>query len=290
MPRTRGPSPLSEAAVGVLVGVLIEGHGATGQDGSVRGTEAAAASEPRVVGVEELFAAVRHPFVRHQVDPDDVHGVVLCGEAAVVDCNRRRTGADPGAPTLWCLGPAEQLTVALAASEQVFSRPARICVAEAAYDAVPAAWHFDVRGHWHWQLTRTPPPPQPREDEVVEVHDGAAVGALLDVGNPGSFGRPGAPGIECWLGTWEGGTLTSVGALYRDPDGTGHLRAVTTHPAYAGKGLGTAVSAALTRRAMAGASATATLGVYVDNAPALAVYARLGYRTEVTFKAGQPSC
>ena len=77
-----------------------------------------------------------------------------------------------------------------------------------------------------------------------------------------------------------------MGALYRDPSGAGHLRSVSTHPDAAGRGLGTAVSAALTRAALA-VSGTATRGVYVDNAPALAVYDRLGFRTVVTFRSGR---
>ena len=165
----------------------------------------------------------------------------------------------------------------------------RISVAEAAYEAVPDAWRFDVRGHWHWMLTRTPPAPCPGEDAVVALEgpdDMAAVDELLDLANPGSFARPGARGVECWLGVPGEHGLQAVGALHRDPDGTGHLRAVTTRPGHGGRGLGTAVSAALTRRALAGRSGTATLGVYVDNVPALRVYGRLGYRTEVTFRSG----
>ena len=61
---------------------------------------------------------------------------------------------------------------------------------------------------------------------------------------------------------------------------------VTPPPAAAGQGLGTSVSAALTRRALA-VCGTATLGVYVDNAPALAVYDRLGFRTHVSFRSAK---
>ena len=159
----------------------------------------------------------------------------------------------------------------------------------AAYDALPEAWRFPVQGHWHWMLTHDAPPAHPLEPSVVEVEDAGAIDALLDVANPGSFARPGARGVECWLGVRDPdapGALLAVGALYRDPSGAGHLRSVTTHPASAGRGLGTAVSVALTRRALA-RSGTATLGVYVDNAPALAVYDRLGFRTCVTFRSGR---
>lgn len=246
--------------------------------------------DPRRVGAAELFASVPHPFVQHQVHPDDVHGALVLGEAAVVDCNRRRVGPDPGAPTLWCVGPPADLAVLLAAAPDAFDRPVRLCVPEASYDAVPAAWRFEVRGHWHWMLTTLAPPAQPGEDAVVDVTDrGPAIDALLDRANPDSFARPGMPGVERWLGVPDGDALLAVGALYRDPDGTGHLRSVTSDPDHGGRGLGRAVSAALTRAAQTGASGTATLGVYVDNAPALAVYDRLGFRTAVTFLSGSPA-
>ena len=158
-------------------------------------------------------------------------------------------------------------------------------VEAASYDLLPEAWRYPTEGHWHWMLTETAPPRHPREPEVVEVTDPAAIDALLDVANPHSFARPGSRGVERWLGVPGPDGLLAVGALYRDPSGAGHLRSVTTHPAAAGQGLGTAVSAALTRVALT--RGAATLGVYVDNAPALAVYARLGFRTHVTFRSGR---
>ena len=203
----------------------------------------------REIDPYELVARSEHPFVRHQVDPADTPLVLALGDALVIDGNRNRTGPSDGSPSLWCLGPTHDL--------------ARL--------AAQAADLVDEH---------------PLEPTVVEVTDAALIDGLLDVANPGSFARPGSRGVECWLGVPGPEGLLAVGALYRDPSGAGHLRSVTTHPSAAGRGLGTAVSAALTRRALA-VCGSATLGVYVDNAPALAVYDRLGFRTHVTFRSAR---
>ena len=69
-------------------------------------------------------------------------------------------------------------------------------------------------------------------------------------------------------------------------DGTLHLRGVTVLPRARGRGLGRRVSAALTDHALTHGSGVATLGVYVDNAPALRIYRDLGYRVVHTFSSG----
>ena len=53
--------------------------------------------------------------------------------------------------------------------------------------------------------------------------------------------------------------------------------------------MGTAISAALTRRGFANGSSQCTLGVYTDNPTAIAMYQRLGYRTVHTFTSGEVS-
>nr|WP_246289928.1 GNAT family N-acetyltransferase [Nocardioides marinus] len=234
----------------------------------------------------ELVARSEHPFVRHQVDPADTPLVLALGDALVIDGNRNRTGPSDGSPSLWCLGPTADLARLAGLATDLMEEPGRVSVEAAAYDVLPGAWRLPVSGHWHWMLTHDAPPPHPLEPSVVEVTDAALIDGLLDVANPGSFARPGSRGVECWLGIPGDDGLLAVGALYRDPSGAGHLRSVSTHGSAAGRGLGTAVSAALTRRALA-VSGTATLGVYVDNGPALAVYDRLGFRTHVTFRSAR---
>lgn len=239
----------------------------------------------REIDPHELVATSPHPFVRHQLDPADTVLVLALGDALVIDGNRNRTGPSDGSPSLWCLGPPADLARLAAEAVSRVERPGRVSVEAASYELLPEAWRHPVEGEWHWMLTHDQPPRHPREESVVEVTDAAAIDPLLDLANPHSFARPGARGVERWLGVPGPDGLLAVGALYRDPSGAGHLRSVTTHPSATGGGLGTAVSAALTRAALE--RGPATLGVYVDNAPALAVYARLGYRTAVTFRSGR---
>ncbi len=233
-----------------------------------------------------LVGTSLHPFVVYQIDPADTPRAFALGDALVIDGNRNRTGPSDGSPSLWCLGPTDDVARLATLAVDLIDEPGRVSVEAAAYDVLPEPWRLPVSGHWHWMLTHDAPPPHPLEPTVVKVTDAALIDGLLDVANPGSFARPGSRGVECWLGIPGDDGLLAVGALYRDPSGAGHLRSVTTHPAGAGRGLGTAVSAALTRRALA-VCGTATLGVYVDNAPALAVYDRLGFRTHVSFRSAK---
>lgn len=227
-------------------------------------------------GLEQLAAASQVPFVRHTVGPATYDVAWVRGDAVVVH-NARHTVA---------LGPAGDLGPLLAELAELLV-PERLTVEEAAHDALPAAWHHEVRGHWHWMRCTTPAPPP--AVPLEEVSDPVAINAVLDVAQPDTFGRPGTPGIEGWLGVRERGRLVGVGAVRRDPDGSGHLRAVSVLPEATGRGLGLALSQGLTRRAMARPPHVATLGVYTDNVPALRVYGRLAYRTEHTFLSGPVS-
>ena len=243
-----------------------------------------AVTRTREVSATELADVSELPFVRHQVDPAATLRAWVRGRAAVVESSRIRPGQSDDRPVMTCLGPPEDLVPLMATLADAGERPGRVSVEDASYDAVPAAWAFTRHGHWHWMLSARPcaAPTVP----VEEVDDPAEVDAVLDEANPGSFARPGSPGVEAWLGIREGGRLVATGALTREHDGTGHLRGVTVLPEHAGRGLGRALSAALTLRAQAGRSGLATLGVYVDNAPAVAIYRRLGYAVVHTFSSG----
>ncbi|MDN4173755.1 GNAT family N-acetyltransferase [Nocardioides sp. SOB77] len=229
--------------------------------------------EVAAAGLRDLAATTSVPFVRHTAGPATYDVAWERGDAVLVHGAHHTVG----------LGPAEDLGPLMAALADRFV-PARLTVEEAAYGAVPAAWAYDVRGHWHWMRTTEPAPPPTVPLERVD--DADAVDAVLDVAQPDTFGRPGTLGIEGWLGVRVEGRLVGVGAVRRDPDGSGHLRAVSVLPGATGRGLGLALSQGLTRWAMDRPPQVATLGVYTDNAPALRIYERLGYRTEHTFCSG----
>ena len=89
---------------------------------------------------------------------------------------------------------------------------------------------------------------------------------------------PGTGVTERWLGVRVAGTIVAAGALHRTGAGAPHLTGIVTHPDARGRGYGAAVTAALTRVALAD-SGVCTLGMYAGNDVARRLYERLGYRT-----------
>ncbi len=223
------------------------------------------------------------PFVRHQVDPALVEGAWAQGGACVVLAHRPL----PGGPVLAVhgFGPADDLAPLLARVAASGVRPDRVMVdADAA--TVPDAWELTGLREWHWMLSTTSPPDDPLPVERIDDED--EVTALLDAEAPDSLARPGTPGVESWHGVRASGELVAVGAVVRQPDGTGHLRAVTVATGLRGRGLGRALSTSLTRLAQAG-TGVSSLGVYTDNGPALRIYEDLGYAVAHTFRSGPVS-
>lgn len=235
----------------------------------------------REVDVEQLFRGSDDPFVRHQVDPDFARRAWVHGDAVVIDGLRPRLGRVPKGPIYTCLGPAAELGRLLAEVAEVAPWPWRATVSRSAHIN---PWPRTGPHSWHWMLTDAAPPAPGHP--VEDLTDADEINAVLDVANPDSFARPGASDrLDTWLGVRVDGMIVGVGAVEQMPDGTGHLRGVSVLPTYAGRGLGTALSAGLTRRAVGG-SGVATLGVYVDNHRAVGMYERLGYSVVHTFVSG----
>jgi ribosomal protein S18 acetylase RimI-like enzyme len=238
----------------------------------------------REIGVTELFGSADDPFVRHHMDPRHTRRAWVHGRAVVVDATRARPRDVVAGPVYTCLGPVDDLAELMAEVAAAQPAPWRLSVETAAYDEVPVEWRQRSHHRWHW-MTTTTAPATVADAEVVE--DAREIDAVLDLANPDSFARPGVDDLDAWLGIRApDGRLLAVGAVLRMSDGTGHLRGVSVLPAERGRGLGTAVSTALTARALAGGSGVATLGVYVDNAAATAIYGRLGYAVTHTFASG----
>jgi ribosomal protein S18 acetylase RimI-like enzyme len=233
------------------------------------------------VDVEQLLATSEDPVLRHFLDHRRVRRAWVEGRAAVVEQSAR----DGGAPLVVALGPHDDLAPLLLQVSARTGRPGRVIVDAPAAGAVPATWALADPRVWFWMTTTGLEHPVPT-DRVRELSDLAEVDALLDQASPASHTRPATAGAECWLGTHDGGRLVAAGALTRRASGAGHLGGIATAPSHAGRGLGTAVTAALTTRAVARGPGLATLGVYTDNVTAIGLYRRLGYREERTFVSG----
>lgn len=242
----------------------------------------------REIGLDELFAVSSDPFVRHQVDPATAKRAWVHGDAVVISGGRGRPAEVPAGPVYTCLGPASELGPLMRQVAEVAEPAWRVTNVSESDPHVPLRWQRPAPHRWHWMLTTAPPDvaAELAEVEVVEVTDADEINRVLDQANADSFARPGVAGVEAWLGAQSDGVLLGVGALLRLPDGTGHLRGVGVLPAARGRGVGTAISAALTRRGFDNGSTVCTLGVYTDNAAGVAMYRRLGYQVVHTFTSG----
>ncbi|MFC8923346.1 GNAT family N-acetyltransferase [Cellulosimicrobium sp. NPDC057127] len=146
--------------------------------------------------------------------------------------------------------------------------------------ALPAHLRTDPVSAWDWFWTAEPPPYQTGEERVVglvDEADRAAARALLDDANPAAELDPAATGTHWWGWADDTGALRAVaGARCPGPGVPWEIGGVATHPAWRGRGLARAVTAAATRAALREADVVA-LGMYADNDAARQVYGRLGY-------------
>lgn len=136
---------------------------------------------------------------------------------------------------------------------------------------------------WDFRWAATPPPAQPGEERVtvLDDDDDEAVRALVGAASPTASVLPGAPDVVRWYGVpGPSGALLASAADTATVPGIGHVKSVAVHPGARGQGLGSAVTAAVTRRLLVQGCALVGLGMYADNAAGRALYDRLGFADE----------
>lgn len=139
----------------------------------------------------------------------------------------------------------------------------------------------DRGGEWDWLWTRTAPPAVPGEDRVVELDptDRDEAEAFLAVHSPRTHGEPFARDGQRWVAVRDtDGGLLAVGGAEPSQAGTPTLAGIAVATDRRGEGWGAAVTARLTRDAVATVGACA-LGMYADNDAARRLYHRLGFTT-----------
>jgi predicted GNAT family acetyltransferase len=120
--------------------------------------------------------------------------------------------------------------------------------------------------------------PDGGDEEIVPLgdSDGSEMLALATLTNPGPF-RERTPLMGDFFGVRRDGRLAAMAGQRMHPPGHVELSGVCTHPDFRGHGLATRLSALVTRAILA-RDETPFLHAWADNAGAIALYERLGYR------------
>lgn len=149
-------------------------------------------------------------------------------------------------------------------------------------EAAHQVFQLGEGGDWEWMWARSAPPEAPAESDIVALDDTADAAELIDFShahNPRVWADIGSGHIRRWVGIRSpAGDLLAVGGVELEETGVPHLTGIVTSSARRAHGLGTAISAYLTRSAIA-THGVCTLSMYSDNTTARRLYDRLGYRT-----------
>ncbi|OYN91227.1 GNAT family N-acetyltransferase [Parenemella sanctibonifatiensis] len=149
--------------------------------------------------------------------------------------------------------------------------------AQLAHETLPIS---DQGAGWEWMSTQSVPPAQPGEERIVElddIRDAEEIDAFSRTHNPRAWAQAGTGVMDHWVGMrGPRGELQAVGGAEHENSGAPHLAGIVVAADLRGRGLGAAITAHLTRAAIAGAGVS-TLGMYSDNAAARQLYQRLGY-------------
>ncbi len=229
-----------------------------------------------------------HPYLRRHVDPAAIRGIWR-RRGTTVFAPVRDVGEDPG---LVCLGNSDDLTdltVLLDELSRAMPTPSHLSVTAGATEALPAGW---LVPEWHgWTAFGIESVPRVAGmDAVIELpldRWTGPISTMLDESSPAGWGRPGRDDSR-WFGVPDdSGQLLAVGGVRTSGAPSAHLSGIATHPSARGRGLGSAVTAVLTRVGFEAGQPTVTLDAYSSNEPALRMYSRLGYVVDARFESGE---
>lgn len=219
-----------------------------------------------------LAAAGDNPYTRMTTEGVAITGYQVEGTVAWL-------GQGPFGPVACAVGDADQaahLFIDLAAEDRLdgirWLHLPRV-------DGRTLAPHLRLvhQDDWDFRWAQAPPPRVAGEERVMRLdarHEDE-ISALLDEAFPETTTRPGDPRVHGWYGIFEDGRLVATGAD-RSRGGVGFLAGITVAPGWRGRGLGTALTTAMTRQ-LRTAYEVVALGVMSDNTGATRLYRRLGF-------------
>lgn len=215
-------------------------------------------------------------------------GPAWAGEGAVGWIGTERPGAGSYFTALGTPAEAARLLTAVATQVLAALPTPRVSLPRGTVAALPAAYRVDDPVDWDFRWTGSAPPVTAGESLVEWLDspvDDPAVTELLELASPRTSARPGNPAVRRWAGIR--GPDGRLDACAGDTSGApvGHLSAIATRPECRGSGLGTGISARLTRQLLTEFDLV-TLGVYADNPAGLRLYDRLGYADDHHFTSG----
>lgn len=140
---------------------------------------------------------------------------------------------------------------------------------------------------WDWMSTHVAPEAGGPVERVerLSADDTDLVVDCLGEANPGSDADPAGPHEVAWWGVRAGerllGVIGAAGQGADDPEATSwHLHGLGVRPEARGQGLGRALTTVAAREGLDAGASWVSLGVWADNATALALYGSLGFRTD----------
>jgi GNAT superfamily N-acetyltransferase len=230
---------------------------------------------------EVLVATGHDPFARSSLRRPALRGWLTEGATAWLGVD-----AEEGVSYLSALGDPAAVGDLVARLLPELPPRQRITVPRGTPAHLPA-WVGMAGTDWDFRWLTAAPAVQRGESQVVPVCDDDELTALLAAASPTAWVQPGDAAARRWVGVRDGaGALVACAADTSAATGVGHLSSIAVLPAARGRGLGRAVTAALTRRLLAEGNDLVALGMYADNTVARGVYDALGYVDDHRFTSG----
>jgi ribosomal protein S18 acetylase RimI-like enzyme len=209
------------------------------------------------------------PFLRLRVDDSAIGEYAIDGDHVAL----LRTGRKSGETWVTALGDNPARIVALIESLGCHGFDG-VTVHDGVFDQLPAALQGPDPGHWSlWEFAG---PIAPEAGTVMLKPDDPRIDPLL-AHSSSAYIYAGDPKVVEWRGICDGDRLLAVGAWTTSVGGAAHLVSICTDPSYRGRGLGRAITAALTSAALEQGAPGVNLEMYAGNEAAARAYRAVGY-------------